>query len=227
MLKIDSTNFKAGLTIGTALFLGYGFQTVGIQYTSASNAAFITGLSVVLVPLLNIPFTKRLPGRYAVAGAISAAFGLGLLSLNSGFTITKGDFLVFLCAIAFAFHIILVSRFAPEMDTTLLTIIQIGIVAIFSGLVTANLEGFTINFTHEVWLGLAICAIPATSLAYWIQNKVQKYTSPAKTAIIFSTEPVFGALFSYLWLGELLTMKGAMGGLLVLFGILLAELSAK
>ena len=137
MLKIDSTNFKAGLTIGTALFLGYGFQTVGIQYTSASNAAFITGLSVVLVPLLNIPFTKRLPGRYAVAGAISAAFGLGLLSLNSGFTITKGDFLVFLCAIAFAFHIILVSRFAPEMDTTLLTIIQIGIVAIFSGLVTA------------------------------------------------------------------------------------------
>lgn len=224
MVKINRRNLRAGSLIGSALFLGYGFQTVGIQYTSASNAAFITGLSVVLVPLLNIPFTKKFPNKFALIGAISAALGLGLLSLNSGFTINYGDFLIFLCAIAFASQIVLVSRYAPEMDSTLLTIIQIGAVALFSGLATLSFETFSVEFTHEVWIGLAICAIPATSLAYWIQNKVQQYTSPTRTAIVFSMEPVFGAIFSYLWLGELLTTRGLIGCIFVLLGILLAEL---
>jgi drug/metabolite transporter (DMT)-like permease len=224
MVKISRTTLIAGLIIGTALFLGYGLQTVGIQYTTASNAAFITGLAVVLVPIINIPFSKKLPTKFALLGAISAAFGLSLLSLGSGFNMNYGDFLMFLCAIAFATHIVLVSKYAPKIDTTLLTIIQISAVALFSGITTAAFETFVIRFTREVWIGLAICAIPATALAYWIQNKVQQYTSPARTAIIFSMEPVFGAIFSYFWLGELLTTKGFIGCGFVLLGMLLAEL---
>jgi len=227
LIKINRINFKTGLIIGTLLFLGYGFQTIGIQYTSASNAAFITGLSVVLVPFLNIPVTGELPGKYAVIGALSATVGLSLLSLNASLTLNFGDVLVFLCAIAFAYQIILVGKYAPHTDPTLLTIIQIGVVAIFSGLAAASFETLSVSFTRQVWIGLAICAIPATSLAYWIQNKAQKYTSPAKTAIIFSMEPVFGALFSYLWLGETLTLKGVLGCVLVFFGIVLAELGTK
>jgi len=224
MVKINRYNLKAGILIGTALFLGYSFQTVGIQYTTASNAAFITGLAVVMVPVLNIPITRKLPNKYAILGAVSAAFGLGLLSLNAGFSINHGDFLVFLCAVAFATHILLVSKYAPNMDSTLLTIIQIGAVAFFSGILTISLETLPTRFTREVWIALAICAIPATSLAYWIQNKVQQYTSPTRTAIVFSMEPVFGALFSYFWLAEVLTTKGLLGCGFVLLGILLAEL---
>lgn len=224
MIKINRYSLTAGFIIGTALFLGYGFQTVGIQYTTASNAAFITGLAVVLVPIINIPFSKKLPSKSALLGALCAAFGLSLLSLNSGFSINYGDFLILLCAIAFALHIVLVSKYAPKMDATLLTIIQIGAVALFSGLAMAVFEAFPINFTREVWVGLAICAIPATALAYWIQNKVQQFTSPARTAIIFSMEPVFGAFFSYFWLGEVLSTKGIIGCSFVLFGMLLAEL---
>jgi len=224
MVKINRYNLKAGFLIGIALFLGYSFQTVGIQYTTASNAAFITGLTVVLVPIINILLTQKMPSKYAILGATSAAFGLGLLSLNSGFAINRGDFLIFLCAAAFASHILLVSNYAPNMDSTLLTIIQIGSVALFSGIIAGGLEKLPGSFSREVWIGLAICAIPATSLAYWIQNKVQQYTSPTRTAIIFSMEPVFGALFSYFWLGEVLTARGIIGCGFVLLGMLLAEL---
>jgi len=229
MVKISKSDLTAGLIIGTVLFAGYAFQTIGIQYTSASNAAFITGLSVVLVPVINISFTKKLPNMYAALGALSALsalIGLSLLSLKSGFSINIGDLLIFFCAIAFAFHIVLVSLYVPHMDSTLLTIIQIGTVALFSSLATAGLESFSIKLSREVWIGLAICAIPATSLAYWIQNKVQQYTSPARTAIIFSMEQVFGALFAYLLLGEILTTKALVGCGFVFLGMLLAEIKS-
>jgi len=222
--KINKNNLKAGLIIGTALFAGYAFQTIGLQYTTASNGAFITGLAVVLVPLINIPFSRQFPNLFAVLGAGSAAIGLALLSLNESFTINIGDLLVFFCAVSFALHIILVSKFAPHMDSSLLAIIQIGAVAIFSTLFAINLETFPSEFTKKVWIGLAICSIPATSLAYLIQNKVQQYTSPTHTAIVFSMEPVFGALFSYYWLGESLTTRGFIGCGFVLFGMLIAEL---
>lgn len=227
--KIRTINkycLQAGFFIGFVLFGAYALQTIGIQYTTASNAAFISGLTVVLVPLLNIPFSKQLPNFYALLGAISATFGLGLLSLNSSFSINFGDFLVLLCAFCFALQIILVGRFAPNTDSELLTIIQITIVAFFSGLFTLNLETLPEKFTSEVWLGLAITAIPATSLAYLIQNKVQQFTSPARTAIAFSMEPVFGAIFSYFWLQETLTTQGLIGCGFVLLGMLIAELKS-
>ncbi|MDK2823341.1 MAG: hypothetical protein PWQ67_2472 [Clostridia bacterium] len=226
LLHINKNTIKAGVIIGTVLFAGYGFQTVGLKYTTASNAAFITGLAVVLVPLINIPFNKKLPNKITLMGAISAAIGLGLLTLNNDFTINIGDLLIFFCAISFATHIVLVSKYAPQMDSGLLAIIQIAVVAIFSEIVTLNIETFPSSFTKEVWIALAICAIPGTSLAYWIQNKVQQYTSPTRTAIIFSMEPVFGALFAYLWMGEILTNRGLIGSGFVLLGILIAELKS-
>lgn len=224
--KVDKNSLKAGIFIGTALFMGYTFQTVGIQYTTASNTAFITGLAVVLVPLINIPFSMQVPNFYAFLGALSAAFGLGLLSIKEGFTINPGDILVFFCAVSFALHIILVSKFAPTMDSSLLAIIQIGAVAVFSGTFFIFLEPMPGHFTKEVWIGLAICAIPATSLAYLIQNKVQQFTSPTRTAIVFAMEPVFGAIFSYYWIGEILTTRGLIGSIFVLAGMLIAEIKS-
>ncbi|MFZ7102297.1 MAG: DMT family transporter [Peptococcaceae bacterium] len=224
--NMNKTTLGAGLLIGTALFSGYGFQTVGIQYTTASNAAFITGLAVVIVPLLNIPFSRKLPNRYAFGGALSAAVGLSLLTLNTGFKANLGDILLLFCAVSFAAHIVLVSKYAPSLDTNLLTIVQIGAVAFTSGLFALNLEVFPKEFTQEFWVALAICAIPATSLAYWIQNKVQKYTSPARTAIIFAMEPVFGAVFAYFWMGEILTIRGIAGCIFVLLGMLISELKS-
>lgn len=215
-----------GMLIGTVLFGGYAFQTVGLQYTSCSNSSFISGLYVVLVPLLNIFFTKKLPKLATVLGSLLAAIGLGLLSLQNNLSIQFGDLLTLFGAIFFAFHIVLVSRFAPLMNANLLTIIQLSAVTFYCTAFAVNLETYPSYFTNDVSIALLICAVPATSIAYLIQNKAQQYTSPAKTAIIFSMEPVFGAMFSFLLLGETLSMKGFIGCGFVLTGMLFAELKS-
>jgi drug/metabolite transporter (DMT)-like permease len=109
-----------GASIGFVLFLGYTFQTIGLKYTTAANAAFITGLSVIIVPFLNIYFTKRFPQPIVIMGALLAAIGLALLTLKNGFVIQKGDFIMLFCALCFALHIVLIARYATHYDSTLL-----------------------------------------------------------------------------------------------------------
>lgn len=221
---INKHTLLAGGLIGVFLFSGYALQTWGLKFTTASNTGFITGLSVVLVPLFLTLATKSRPSSFTAIGVLSATIGLALLSLGKDFHLNQGDFLVFLCAISFALHIISVGKFAPDLDTTLLAIIQIGTVAIISGIAALAFEPKTIHFTRDVWIGLLATSIPATSLAFLIQTKMQKFTSSTETAIIFTCEPVFSAIFAYLLAGEHLTTQGIIGAVLVIAGMLLSEL---
>lgn len=221
---INRDTLKAGLLIGVVLFAGYAFQTVGLQYTTASNAGFITGLAVVLVPLISALLSKKLPGIAAILGISSATIGLALLSLNNDFKVNYGDILTFFCALSYAGHILLVGKYAPRHDPVLLAILQIGVVAAVSIICAVTLETLPEQFTRPVWLGLFITAIPATALAFLIQNKVQRFTSPTHTAIIFIMEPVFAAATGWLWAGEILTTRQWIGCLLILTGMLVAEL---
>ncbi|WP_366924075.1 DMT family transporter [Metallumcola ferriviriculae] len=222
--QINKKSLSAGMTVGMVLFAGYSFQTIGLQYTTASNAGFITGLSVVMVPLFARLLFKRTANRYAILGAITAAAGLGLLSLSLPLAVNLGDLLVLFCAASFALHIVFVGRYSPNHDTMVLVVIQIGTVAILSGLSALVWEGQAVHFTANVIWGLIITAIPATALAYLIQNWAQKFTTETRTAIILSMEPVFAALFALILLHEALGVKDISGGLLVLAGMLLAEL---
>lgn len=216
----------AGGVIGFFLFSGYAFQTAGLQYTSASNAAFITGLSVVLVPLLSTCFTKRLPNPYVLLGALVAALGLGLLTLEKGYSLQKGDLLILLCAFSFAMHIISVGHYTGQFEAASLSILQIGLVGLLScgAVYLIPGESWPATWTLNIWIALLLTAIPATSLAILVQNSVQQYTSPARTAIVFSMEPVFGALSAWYLAGESFTQQGLWGAALVLVGMLLAEL---
>ena len=224
LLKKD--NLKAGGIIGLFLFGGYALQTVGLKYTSAAKAGFITGLSVVLVPLLSIFISKKLPNLYVMGGALLASSGLALMTLDEHLSFHLGDLLILLCALSFALHIITIGIFAPRGDTTILTIMQIGLVALLSFLLTFFLpqESWRITWQKDVWISLGLTSIPATSLAILIQNRVQQYTSPSRTAIIFATEPVFGAFFAWYYGGEILTTRALWGAALILSGMLLAEL---
>lgn len=217
---------RIGLIIGFVLFGGYATQTVGLQYTSAANSAFITGLQVVIVPFLNIFFTRRFPNLTIICSAVCAVVGLGFLTLTDGLSIRIGDFLTFLCAVFFGLHIVLVSRFATRYNSNLLTIIQIGTVAVFSILVFLGhpTEYWPTNFTGDFWLALAVTAIPGTSLAILIINRVQKYATATRTAIMLAMEPVFGALTAWTIGGELLTLRSIIGSALVLLGILIVEI---
>lgn len=224
--NLNGPTLLAGLLIGLFLFAGYAFQTFGLQFTTASNAGFITGLSVVLVPILSIFITRKPPTLFAALGVAAATIGLGLLSLGDNFTLNQGDLLVLGCAVAYALHIMLVGRYAPRFDTVLLAVVQIGTVAVASGLLGVISEPTPRRFNEAVWVGLLITAIPATSLAFLIQNYMQKFTSPTRTAIILTMEPVFALMFGYLLLGESLTVRGLTGCAFVLAGMLVSELKS-
>src|SRR5947209_6089491 len=124
--RISSNELRAGLLIGVFLFLGYGFQTLGLQFTTAARAGFVTGLSVLVVPLFAYLALGNRAGRGVIAGIVLAALGMYLLSFDGPFAVGLGDLLVFCCALAFAAHIVSISAYAPRYDPIGLAIVQTG-----------------------------------------------------------------------------------------------------
>jgi drug/metabolite transporter (DMT)-like permease len=151
---------------------------------------------------------------------------LGLLSIGDNFTINSGDLTVLICAFCFAAHIFFVGRFAPDVNATVLATFQILTVAVLSGLGSIAIPQPPMIFSGYVWFGLILTAVVCTSLAFFLQSKMQQFTSASHTAIIFAAEPVFSAIFAYLLAGELLSARGYVGAGFVLAGILIAELTS-
>lgn len=222
---LTRSSLYKGLGTGSILFLGYAAQTVGLQYTTASNAGFITGLSVVVVPLLVALTTRRLPKPSLIIGIISATLGLALLCLDQDFRLNSGDLIVLICALCFALQIFFAGKYAPTENPTILAAGQILAVSLLSALSSLFLPHGTLNFTSNAWFGILLTAIPATSIAYFVQMKMQQFTTPTHTALIFSAEPVFSAIFAFFLAGEILMPRGLAGAALVLAGMLFAEFS--
>lgn len=215
---------KSGFIAGFFLFLAYLFQTIGLQFTTASNGGFITGFSVILVPLFSSVIFKTPPSRENIIGAIFAFIGLIFISFKGLSAINIGDFMVFICAIAVAFHILFVGIYSRYNDSALLTVIQILTVTIFSLVFVPFSGDFTIPHRSDVWFAIVFCAFFATVVAYLIQTSMQKFTSSSHTALIFSGEPVFAGIFGYFFLGETFDLLQIVGCLLILSGMLISEL---
>lgn len=220
---ISKGTLLKGVALGGLLFSGYAWQTVGLQYTTASNAGFITGLSVVFVPVFVTITTRKLPNPGLILGVLCALIGLAFLSLGDRFQLNKGDLMVLICALSFALHIFFVGRYAPQSNATVLACVQIFTVSVLSGISSFFLPQPIMNFSTNVWFALLVTAIPATSLAFFVQSKMQQFTSPTHTALIFTMEPVFAAISAFFFAGEILTHKGLIGAALVLAGMLIAE----
>lgn len=216
-----------GGVIGVALFAGYAFQTFGLLYTTPAKAGFITGLSVVLVPIGQALFLRRVPANATLLGVALATVGLALLSLQGDLTIGRGDLLVLLCAIAFAAQILLIGRYAPRWQPVRLTMIQIVTVAVLSTVASLLWEDRPGWPAGNVWFAAAFTGVLATSLAFYIQSRAQRATSATHTALIFAAEPVFAGLFSFLLIGERLGPRQILGSALILAGMLVAELRWK
>ncbi|MDA8234899.1 MAG: DMT family transporter [Clostridia bacterium] len=222
---------KTGMIVGAILFAGFATQTIGMldEDTTASKAAFITGLSVILTPLLAMVFLKKKPNWATMVGAFLAFGGLAVLALNGegGSLVSWGDLLILACAVAFAGHIIAVGKFTNTMDTGVLTTIQIGVAGLLCGIAGLVLEPIPAAVSREVWWGLVYMGLAATAGVLFLQTWAQKFTTPTRTAIIFTLEPVFAAFFAYWFLAEALTGRMIVGGVLILAGILLAELKGE
>jgi len=232
---VTRADLKLGAAAGLFLGLGYQLQTTGLSYTTASKAAFITGLVVVIVPLLSAVPGVALPGSMrptfdTYAGAVLAFAGLVLLTTpaSAGWAlfgkIGLGEWLCLGCAVGFAAHLLMLARAAPVVSARRLGTLQIGFAAVVM-LLSLPLGGRPhFHGTVIVWIALAVTAVLATAAAFTIQSWAQQHLPASHTALIFTLEPVFAWLTSLLFFGEQLGRRALLGAGLILAGILVAEL---
>ncbi len=213
-----------GLGLGCFLFAGFIFQTQGLLYTTPSKSAFITGFSVVLVPLIVRLYGVRIRPASAV-GALSGLAGLYFLVVPSGVAgVNRGDVFTLIAATAFAIHIVLVGRYAKRHSFVNLVPAQILAVAVLALVALPFAPQRHLHWTGRLALALLVTAVLATGFAFSAQNWAQRYTPAAHTALIFSLEPVFAALTSRVVLGEHFGGRAAIGSLLVLTGMVVSEI---
>lgn len=225
IVKMDKKTLRLGVFMGIILYIHYALQTVGLNITTVSKSAFITGTNVVMVPIFSALLIKRLPQKSAVLGVGFAFVGMSLLTLNSGaLGLNIGDILTFLCAAVFALYIILVGKYTVEVESISFAVVQIGVVAALSWITSFAIETPHLPTTAVSWINVGFLAVACTSLAFIVQSVAQQFTSPTHTALIYSGEPVFAAIFAFLVAGEILGPKGLLGAGLILLGMLVAEI---
>lgn len=222
---LDKKTLKRGAVLGFWLFFSYMTQTIGCGLTTAGKNAFITTVYVVLVPLLYWAFAKKRPDIFEIVSAIAAFIGIGLLSVDSAGAVNLGDVLTFVCGVGFAVHMIFVAIYNRDTDPIILVMLQTGFTAVFAWVVAPIYDGAfslgTLNMsavTSMLYLGLL-----STMTAYFLQNIGQKYVKASKAALIMSFESVFGALFSIIFLKEIVTLRMFFGSMIIFLAIITAE----
>ena len=226
--KVNRHSLTTGMIMGLVLLFGYAFQTVGLQYTTSSNAGFITGVSVVLVPIIYYSLRRRLPPTGTIFAVVSVTIGLYLLSVPNGLSsMAYGDLLILVCALCFAIHIVLVDLYSHLYNAIAITGIQIlfvGLVCLGIGLL---IEPWPAKFSVSLIVAIIVTAVFATALAFLIQNALQKYSTPTRFAIVLTAEPVFAALAGYWCAGEMFSTKALIGASLILGSMIISILSRR
>jgi drug/metabolite transporter (DMT)-like permease len=225
----------SGAVLGTLLFGGFTTQTQGLAWTTPSRAGFITGLSVVLVPIVATLVGQK-PPRRALLGVILAFIGLTVVSFGcalplfgcaietaAGSMRLAGDAFVLACAVIFAFHIVAVSHWAPRRPVLALNGVQMIVVTMLAAASAAIAQRPKLPPPPGVIIAAVFLGIVATTLALALWLAFQRQTTSTHAALIFSLEPVFAALFSRVWIGEVVTSAVWIGGALMIMGVVLAE----
>jgi drug/metabolite transporter (DMT)-like permease len=225
--SIDKATLKAGIILGVFLFLGFAFQTVGLKYTAASKSAFITGLFVILVPPLSVLMVKEKPKIFSLIGVLLAISGLWLMTRPKGSEFNCGDLLTLFCAISFSFHVIYVQIYTRRFDFEKLVFVQLLTTTVLSIPSMFLFESIKVVYDLNLLTAMVVTALFATALGITIQNRMQKDTTATKASVIYTMEPVFAGVFSYLILGEILGSLGMVGAGLILSGMLCSELGKR
>jgi len=209
---------KKGLIIGVALGSGYIFQTLGLERTTPAITGFITGLYVVLTPLLGYFFLRHQLSREAWIYVLIATIGLAVLSLK-GFSIGVGEIFVLLSALLFSIHILLLSTWSKDFDAYALTVMQLLGCALLC-MIPTSIQGFKSPPDSQVWAVIVFTAVFATAIAFVVQTWAQARISATKVAVILTTEVVFAAIFSVALGREPITLRLLIGGTLVLVAMI-------
>lgn len=218
-------SIRAGVLAGVFLSGGYLFQTFGLKYTTPAKAGFLTGLYIPLVPLFGAIVYKKTPNASELVGVVSAFAGMALMTVQRNLGgIGAGDVLVMICAVAYAFHILVLGRFAADSSVAIMSVVQIATAALLGAATCGWAEPAHVTWTPPVVLALVITSLFATALAFSIQTWAQQYSSPTRTALIFALEPVFAWATSYVVADEVLSGRAMLGAALIMAGIVMVEL---
>lgn len=209
-----------GSITGVALFAGYMLQTSGLAVTSASNSALITGLYVVLTPLLAALFKRRTPSAWVMAAAVAAFAGIFLLTDTAGLRLSRGDLLTLGCALAFALHIIALARYAGKHPVVPFTAVQLSVVALLAFPSTILVDGAGIP-QPSVWAALLVTGLGVGIGAFLLQVWAQTVLGPSTAAVILAAEPAFAVATAWVVLGERLDLFGWAGTALIVLAIFL------
>ena len=207
-----------GLLAGIALFAGFALQTAGLQYTSASNSALITGLYVVFTPFLAAIFARRAPSPWVVAGAAIAFVGVYLLTGVDGLSLSTGDLLTVGCALAFATHIVVLAHYAHRHPVIPFTTVQMIVTAVLAFAAAGLFEGISLP-DRSVWGALALTGIGVSAGAYLLQIWAQTIVGASTAAVVLAAEPAFGVAAGWVVLGERLGLEGWIGAGLIVTAI--------
>jgi drug/metabolite transporter (DMT)-like permease len=229
--KLSGAEFRAGARIGLFMFGGYAFQTAGIAKTTASKAAFITGLTSVLVPVFLALFWRRRINAWVWSGVFTSLVGLYYLTVPRGgiADLNRGDLLVLACAVLYAFQIIFIARYSSKHSLGGLSFLQVAATGLFSlaavpVLAATHWEPLRFHLTSQLVFGVLVTAVFTTAIAYPLLVWGQRHTNATNTALILTSEPIFAAVTSFIVLHERLGARSLLGAGLILAGILLAEL---
>ena len=231
--KINSETIRKGAIAGLFLFMGICWQTVGLKYTSSSNASFIAGVEVVLIPLFAFLFMKRSIQTRMWVACLLALAGLYIIAMASGFSDFRiGDLMVFVGSLFYSVYILYVGKISTDSRSDVMAIpfviIQLSVCALLAGALTVSTQGVgavSMSLPFDVWKALLFVAVLSTAYMYCIQNAAQKYIEAEKIALTYLCEPIFATVFAYIILNEEITSRTVIGGTLILSAMLLAEVN--
>ena len=225
-LKVDKRIIKYAVALSGNYFFVISFMTFGVQYTSVSKAGFLTCLAVVFVPLLNLAVFHKRPERKTLFCAALAFVGVYMLTMSgavNGEGINMGDVLCTLCSLFFAIQIMLTGYCVRRADALTLTVFQMGFVSLSTMIASLIFETPHLPTTNISWLSIILLSVTSSVLGTLLQNTAQKHTTDTHAGIILTLEPAFAVIFAYLFLHETLSLGGYVGGLVLLFSIVILE----
>lgn len=216
-----------GILMGILLFLLFTGLVIGVNHTTASTAGFLASTTVIIVPILESVLKRRFPDRTIVISILLAIVGLFLLMVKDTFGLDKGASYCLFAALFYAIYIIVLDRIAKKEDTLLISIIQLGVASFFGAIFMLCLEKPLLPQTAGQWGAILGLGLICSAYGFVIQPIAQRYTSSEKIGLIFSLEPVFSAILSFIFLHEILDIKGYIGAVLIFSGVVFSQVKIK
>ena len=224
--KDTKTLWLGGVLCGLCLCVASSLQQIGIQYTTAGKAGFLTAMYIIMVPVFGL-FLKKKCSPFVGISIVLATVGLYLLSIKEGFNVGKGDIYVILCAVVFSIHILVIDYFAPKCNGVKLSCIQFLVCGVLCSVIALVVEEPTISGILAAWLPIAYAGVMSCGVAYTLQIIGQKGMNPTVASLILSLESVISVLAGWLLLNQTLSVKEIIGCVIMFAAIILAQLPGK